>query len=78
MSSELLKNFLGEQAKLMNATAHAKPANKNIVRPEKATATVNLDDPEVMYNYVIEKKPANKKVIKFLQQCIDSIMEDED
>ena len=78
MSNELLKTFLGEQAKLMNATAHAKPAGKNIIRPETATVAVNLDDPEVMYNHIIEKKPANKKVIKFLQQCIDSIMEDED
>lgn len=78
MSNNLLQNFLGEQTKLMNATAHAKPASKSIIRPETVATAVNMDDPETMYNYILEKKPANKKVIKFLQQCIDSIISDED
>ena len=30
------------------------------------------------YNNILEKKPAPKKVIKFLQECVDSIMAQED
>jgi len=79
MDSKLLKDFLSEQPKLMQSTARAKPAHKDIIRPEKAMVVeMDKDDPEVLYNHILEKKPAPKKVIKFLQTCIDSIMEDED
>lgn len=76
MSNKLLTDFLNEQTKLMNATPHARPADKSIIRPE--TKVINMEDPEIMYNYIIEKKPSNKKVIKFIQQCIDNIMSDSD
>jgi hypothetical protein len=78
MDNKLLRDFLAEQKKLVNATAHAKPASKEIIRPEKPIPTVNTEDPEEMYNYILEKKPAQKKVIKFIQTCIDSIVDDDD
>jgi hypothetical protein len=76
MSNKLLNDFLIEQKKLMNAPAHARPADKSIIRPENKV--IDMDDPEIAYNYIIEKKPSSKKVVKFLQQCIDSIMSDSD
>lgn len=79
MDSKLLKDFLAEQPKLLQSTARAKPAHKDIIRPEKPLAVeADMNDPEVLYNYILEKKPAPKKLVKFLQTCIDSIMEDED
>jgi len=39
---------------------------------------VEETDPEEMFNDIIEKKPAAKKVLKFLQVCIDSIVTDDD
>ena len=79
MENKLLRDFLAEQKKLISATAHAKPADKTIIRPENPTLiTVNPDDPEEMYNYILDKKPAHKKVIKFLQTCIDSIIDNDD
>jgi len=79
MDNKLLRDFLAEQKKLISATAHAKPADKHIIRPEAPSAVVvNPDDPEEMYNYILEKKPAHKKVIKFIQTCIDSIVDDDD
>ena len=79
MDNKLLRDFISEQKKLMNATAHAKPADKSIIRPENPTIiNVNPDDPEEMYNYILEKKPAHKKVIKFIQTCIDVIVDDDD
>lgn len=77
MESKLLKDFLSEQVKLLQAPSHAKPAHKSIVRPDKVVA-VAPDDIESQYNHIIEKKPAGKKVIKFLQNCIDEILANED
>ena len=77
MDSKLLKDFLTEQVKLMSAPSHAKPASKTIVRPEKMIVVPD-DDTESKYNYIIEKKPGNKKVIKFLQECINEIVDQEE
>ena len=78
MESKLVIDFLKEQEKLMKApTAVAKPAMKTIIRPEVELAK-SEDDPEDMYNHIIDKKPSAKKVIKFLQICIDSIVNDDD
>lgn len=78
-NGKLLQDFLVEQKKLMNATAHAVAADKRIIRPENPTMNqVNPDDPEEMYNYILEKKPSHKKVLKFIQTCIDSIVDDDD
>lgn len=76
MESKLLKDFLSEQVKLMHAPSHCAPAQKNIIRPEKKVIPEN--DTESTYNYILEKKPNGKKVIKFIQQCINDIMELED
>jgi len=76
MSSKLLDNFLAEQMKLINAPSKAVRANKALINP--SNKVVNENDMEATYNMIIEKKPANKKVIKFLQNCIDKILEDDD
>lgn len=78
MDSKILKDFLAEQKKLMNAKSHITPAHSSIIRPENHIAIVKIDTPEDMYNHILEKKPGHKKVVKFLQECIDSIVEDED
>jgi hypothetical protein len=78
MDNKLVKEFLAEQKKLVNATAHATPASKTVIRPENPVQTVDMDNPEEMYNYILEKKPAHKKIIKFLQTCIDTIVSDDD
>ena len=76
MSSKLLDNFLAEQMKLINAPTKATKANKNLINP--SNKIINENDMEATYNHILEKKPSNKKVIKFLQNCIDKIIEDED
>lgn len=76
MSSKLLDNFIAEQIKLINPPTKAVKANKNLINP--SNKIVNENDIEATYNHILEKKPANKKVIKFLQNCIDKILEDED
>jgi hypothetical protein len=76
MESKLLKDFLAEQVKLINVPSHARPADKTIVRPD--TKAIPEKDTEATYNYILEKKPNGKKVVKFIQQCINDIMEMED
>jgi len=76
MSSKLLDNFLAEQIKLINPPTKAVKANKALVNP--SNKVINENDMEASYNMILEKKPANKKVIKFLQNCIDKILEDDD
>lgn len=73
MESQLIKDFLKHQNTHSNTVA---PANKNIVRPEKREMIAPADDIEGTYNYILEKKPNKKKVIKFLQMCIDSLNDD--
>ena len=75
MESQLLKDFLKHQNTHINTVA---PANKNIVRPEKMNKKVEPDSENIeeMYNFILEKKPNKKKVIKFLQLCIDSLNDD--
>lgn len=78
MENKLVREFIAEQKKLMNVKSTVTPAAKHIVRPEAIVAAVDPDDPEEMYNHILEKKPAKKKVLKFLQTCIDSIIDDDD
>lgn len=79
MSDKLLKDFLIEQKKMMSSATKCQPADKMIIQPDKlTTAAVSEESTEAIYNYIIDKKPAHKKVVKFLQQCIDEILEDDD
>jgi hypothetical protein len=78
MESKLVKDFLAEQVKLMNAQQHARPAHKSIIRPDTNVVKIDPDDPESMFNHILEKKPAPKKVIKFLQACIDKMVAEDD
>lgn len=74
MSDKLIKEFIEEQLKLIKPPTHAKPTSKELVKPEQRSKAPVEDDLESTYNYIIEKKPAPKKVIKFLQEAIDTIM----
>lgn len=76
MSSKLLDTFLAEQMKLINPPTKAVKANKALINP--SNKVVNEDNLEATYNMILEKKPAKKTVIKFLQNCIDKIIEDEE
>lgn len=79
MESRIIGDFIKSQQLLMNGGgAVATPAAKTVVRPEVTRKVVDESDPEAMYNEIIEKKPAAKKVLKFLQMCIDSIVTDDD
>ena len=77
MADRLIQDFIKEQTKLMNAPSHSKPAMKTIIKPDMVRPTVE-DTIDEKYNNILEKKPAPKKVIKFLQECVDSIMAQED
>jgi shikimate kinase len=80
MESRIIGDFIkAQQALITNGGGTvATPAAKTIVRPEAARKYVDETDPEEMFNDIIEKKPAAKKILKFLQVCIDSIVTDED
>lgn len=77
MESKLIQDFLAEQVKLMNAKSHTTVASKTLVKP-KAVKALDPDDVEGSFNYIIEKKPSNAKVKKFLQVTIDKILEQEE
>jgi hypothetical protein len=80
MESKIIGDFIKTQQQLLmngGGTATA-PAAKEVVRPEVTRKAVDDSDPEAMFNEIIEKKPAAKKVLKFLQLCIDSIVTDDD
>jgi len=68
--------FLAEQVKLINPPTKSLRANKSLINPDNKV--INENDMEATYNMILEKKPSNKKVIKFLQNCIDKIIDDED
>jgi len=76
-TESFLEEFVNEQLRLMNNKSTAVPANKNIVRPETAVIATepSLED---MYNHILEKKPAKKKVQDFLQKLIDKIIEEDE
>jgi hypothetical protein len=77
MESKLIQDFLAEQVKLMNAKAHSTAASKQLVKP-KAVKALDPNNVEESFNYIIEKKPSNAKVKKFLQATIDKILEQEE
>jgi hypothetical protein len=80
MESKIIGDFIKSQQALITngGGTTVTPAAKTIVRPEAPRKCVEEMDPEEMFNDIIEKKPAAKKVLKFLQVCIDSIVTDED
>ena len=74
MSEHMIKEFLKQQATLMSHTVAIKP-NKDLVKPE--VVITEAETPEQMYNEIISKKLGRKKVQKFLQACVDSLLDDE-
>jgi hypothetical protein len=72
---KLLKDFLEAQKSLMKAKHKVIPADPIVLRPEEKKKE---PDPEDDYEYIITKKPAKKKVEKYLQGLIDTIMEEND
>lgn len=77
MDSKLIQDFLAEQVKLMNAKSKVTAASKILIKP-KAVKALDPDNVEESFNYIIEKKPSNAKVKKFLQVTIDKILEQEE
>lgn len=76
MDSKLVRDFLESQKALMNNKV-AKPTNKMLVKPELMVEEP-ATDPETLYNEILEKKPSKKKVLKFIQVCIDSVLDEDD
>jgi hypothetical protein len=72
---KLLKDFLEAQRSLMKAKQRVVPADPIVIRPEEKK---KAPEPEDDYEYIITKKPAKKKVEKYLQELVDAIMEAND
>jgi len=77
MSSNLLDNFLANQKNLVNPPTKGNKTNKALINSDNKMVN-NENDLEATYNMIIDKKPSNKKVIKFLQDCINKIIQDDD
>lgn len=75
MDSKLVRDFLESQKALMNNKV-VKTTNKMLVKPELMVKEPTTD-PEVLYNEILEKKPGKKKVLKFLQLAIDSVLDED-
>lgn len=75
MDSKLVREFLESQKALMNNKTAPKPTNKMLARPELMVIETT---PETLYNEILEKRPGKKKVLKFLQIAIDSVLDDDD
>lgn len=73
--TDKIQKFIREQMKLMTngSGAKAEKAHKMLVEPEA------MKDEMDAYTYIITKKPAKKKVEKYLQELINLIVaENED
>jgi hypothetical protein len=81
MESKMIADFIKTQQALMSSGGGGSGpacAAKVVVRPDAVRKHVDESDPEAMYNEILEKKPAAKKVLRFLQVCIDAIVADDD
>lgn len=74
MSDVMVRDFIKHQATLMNHTVVIK-SNKDLVKPE--VVVTEAVTPEQMYNEIIQKRLGKKKVMVFLQACVDSLLDDE-
>ena len=72
---KLLRDFLEAQKMLIKPKSSCIPADKMLVRPEEKKRDM---EPEDDYEHIITKKPAKKKVEKYLQELVDAIMEAND
>ena len=73
--SKLLADFLEAQKHLMKPKNKVVQADKNLVRPEEKKKEI---EPIDEYEYIITKKPAKKRVEKYLQDLIDTILVEND
>jgi hypothetical protein len=69
-----LAQFIQEQVAIMKnpSGAKAKPASKALINPNTP------DEPQDEYSYIITKKPAKKRVEKYIQSLIDQIVAEND
>lgn len=74
MSEVMIRDFIKAQAVLMNHVTVAK-TNKDLIKPEAVVSEAAT--PEQMYNEIIQKKLGKKKVMVFLQACVNSLLDDE-
>lgn len=68
--------FVKEQIQLINKPKPTVKQNKDLIQPDKIVqiAEPTLDD---LYNDILEKKPAKKRVQDFLQRMVDCIIEED-
>ena len=77
MNSDKVKQFISEQAKLIQHGSNVKAdkAHKSLIDPVTKADKEEMDE----YEYIITKKPAKKRVEKYLQELINQIVaENED
>ena len=74
MSELMIKEFIKHQATLMNHTVVIK-SNKDLIKPE--VVVTEAATPEQLYNQIIQKRLGRKKVMIFLQACVDALLDDE-
>ena len=74
MSDVMVRDFIKHQATLMNHTVVIK-SNKELIKPE--AIVTEAATPEQLYNEIIQKRLGKKKVMTFLQACVNSLIDDE-
>ena len=70
----MIRDFIKQQAVLINQVNVAK-SSKELVKPE--AVVTEAATPEQMYNEIIQKRLGKKKVMTFLQACVNSLIDDE-
>jgi len=70
----MVRDFIKHQATLMNHTVVIK-SNKELIKPE--AIVTEAATPEQLYNEIIQKRLGKKKVMTFLQACVNSLIDDE-
>lgn len=72
---KMLKDFLDAQVFLMKPANKVEKPDASIMKPEEKR---KHPEPEDDFDFIITKKPAKKKVEKYLQGLVDVIMEEND
>ena len=75
MSDVMIRDFIKAQAVLMNHVTVAK-TNKDLIKPEAVVSEAATT--EQMYNEIIQKRLGRKKVMVFLQACVQSLILDDE
>ncbi len=71
----MIRDFIKAQSMLVNHHVTVAKTNKDLIKPEAVVSEAAT--PEQMYNEIIHKKLGRKKVMVFLQACVNSLLDDE-